>query len=139
MLTRLFGKLTFGTCFDIIVALQMKLIFKIAALVVSNALAIWVAAKLVPGIEIEVSLLNLLKAGALLGFVNAFIRPILKILSLPLLVLTLGAFVVIINIMMLMFVAWFFDFFAISGFFSALWGVFIISIVNYVIALFTDN
>ena len=117
----------------------MKLFLKIAALVVSNALAIWVAAKLVPGIKIEVTLINLLKAGAFLGFANAFIRPILKILSLPLVILTLGLFVVIFNVLMLMLVAWFFDFFTISGFFPALWGVFIISIVNYIINIFTGK
>ena len=117
----------------------MKLLFKIAALVVSNALAIWVAAKIVPGINIDPTLPNLLKAGALLGFANAFIRPVVKILSLPLVILTLGLFVVIINVLMLMLVAWFFDFFTINGFLPALWGVFIISIVNYLINIFTGK
>ena len=117
----------------------MKLFLKIAALVISNALAIWAAAKIVPGIKIEITLLNLLKAGALLGFANAFIRPILKLLSLPLVILTLGLFVVIINVMMLMLVAWFFDFFSISGFIPALLGVFIISVVNYIINILTGK
>ncbi len=117
----------------------MSLLFRIVALIISNALAIYVAAKFIPGIHIEATLVNLLKAGALLGFANAFIRPIVKILSLPLVILTLGLFTVIINVMMLLFVAWAFDFFEISGFLSALWGVIIISIVNYFIAILTNK
>lgn len=117
----------------------MKLLVRIAVLVISNALAIYVAARFIPGIHIDVTLANLLKAGALLGFANAFIRPVLKILSLPLVLLTLGLFVVIINILMLFLVSWFFSFFAIDSIFSAFLGVFVISIVNYVIALFTGK
>lgn len=117
----------------------MKFLFKIAALVVSNAIAIWVAAKIVPGITFEVSLLNLLKAGAVLGIINSVIRPIVKLLSLPVILLTLGVFVVIINVAMLMLVSSLFDFFTIQGFWAGFLGTIIISLVNYFISWFVKE
>lgn len=117
----------------------MKFLFKIAALIISNAIAIWVAAKIVPGITFEVTLVNLLKAGAVLGVVNSVIRPIVKLLSLPVIFLTLGAFIVIINVAMLMLVSGMFDFFTIHGFWAGLLGTIIISLVNYFISWFVKE
>lgn len=117
----------------------MSFLKKVTFHIVSNALAIYAAAWLVSGISFEVSFLNLLKAGVLLGLVNAIVKPIVKLFSLPLIFLTLGTFVVIINVGLLYFVASAFDFFTINSFWAALWGVLIISIVNYIIAVFSDK
>ena len=117
----------------------MKFLLKLGILSVSNALAIFVASRLVPGISFEVTLPNLLLAGALLGSVNAVLRPILKLLSLPLIILTLGLFTVIINVGMLLLVSRVFDFFSIESFWAGLWGMFVISLVNYSISLFVKD
>ena len=117
----------------------MKFFYKLLLLVISNAVAIWVAAKLVPGITLEATAIDLAKAGALLGIVNSIIRPIVKIVSLPLIFLTLGAFIVIINVGMLLLVSSFFDFLSISGFWAGFAGTIIISIVNYLISLLIEE
>lgn len=117
----------------------MKFLSKLAFLVVGNAIAIYFAAKIVPGISFEVSLPNLLLAGATLGIVNSVIRPMVKLLALPVIFLTLGAFVVIINVAMLMLVAGMFDFFSIGGFWAGFFGTIIISLTNYIISLFVKE
>ncbi len=117
----------------------MKFLVKLLLHVVSNALAIFVAAKLLSGITFDVTVMNLLKAGALLGIANAIVRPILKLFSLPLIILTLGLFVVIINAIVLWLVSAAFDFFTIDGFIAAILGVLIISVVNYIISFFIKD
>lgn len=112
----------------------MSFFSKIIISILSNAVAIYAASEIVPGIKFEATLANLLIAGILLGFVNTFVRPLLKLLSLPLLILTLGLFVVIINIAMLMLVSFLMDAFIIESVAAAFWGVIIISLVNYVIS-----
>ncbi len=117
----------------------MSFFKKICFHIISNAIAIYIAAWFISGITFETNFINLLKAGALLGLVNALIKPAVKLLSLPLIFLSLGAFVVIINIGLLYFVASAFDFFTINSFWSALWGVLIISLVNSFINAFSDK
>lgn len=117
----------------------MSFFKKICFHVISNAIAIYIAAWFVSGITFEATFINLLKAGALLGLVNSIIKPVVKMLSLPIIFLTLGAFVVIINIGLLYFVASAFDFFTINNFWSALWGVLIISLVNSLINALSDE
>ncbi|MBT3355912.1 phage holin family protein [bacterium] len=117
----------------------MSFLKKVCFHIISNAIAIYIAAWFISGITFEVTFLNLVKAGALLGLVNSLIKPVIKLLSLPLIFLSLGTFVVIINICLLYFVAGAFDFFTINSFWSALWGVFIISIVNYFTATLSDK
>lgn len=112
---------------------------KIIIHILSNALAIYLAAKYVPGIDLEVSFKNLIIASALLGLVNAFVKPLIKLLSFPVIILTLGLFVVIINIAMLMLVAWLLPTFTIASFAAAFWGVVIISITNYLISALIKN
>lgn len=111
----------------------MNFITKIIIRILSNALAVFVAAKLVAGIHLEVSWTNLLLVGLMLGFVNAIVRPIVKLLAFPLILLTLGFFVVIINIGMLLLVSYLLPGFSIDGITAAFWGIIIISLVNYTI------
>src|SRR5438270_808323 len=101
--------------------------------VLVNAAALWIAAVFVPGITYK-GLGSLLAISLVFGLVNAFIRPILKVLSLPVIVLTLGLFTIVINALMLMLTAWLGRHvgiqFYVSGFVSALIGSIIISIVS---------
>jgi putative membrane protein len=96
---------------------------------VVTTLAVLVAAWLVPGIRYDTTLTVFL-ASLLLGFLNAFVRPLLLILSFPLLLVTLGLFVPVLNALLLMFVGQLVSGFTVAGFWPALWGGLVISIVS---------
>ena len=100
-----------------------------------TAFAVFVAAPIV-GIDYCQSLGCLLGAALLLGIVNAFIRPILLILSAPLILLTLGLFILVVNALMLLFVGEIVPCFRIPGFWSAVFGAIIISIVSWLLSAF---
>jgi putative membrane protein len=99
------------------------------------ALGLWLASALVPGIQVEDGW-TLIGAALLLGIVNALVRPLIVILTLPITILTLGLFLLVINAAMLGFVASFFDGFVISSFWSALLGAMIISLTGWVVSWF---
>ena len=99
------------------------------------ALGLWLASALVPGIQVEDGW-TLVGAALLLGIVNALVRPLLVILTLPITILTLGLFLLVINAAMLGFVASFFDGFVISSFWSALLGAMIVSLTGWVVSWF---
>jgi len=90
---------------------------------------VWVAAALIPGIAYE-TWQALAIASLVLGILNAILRPILMLLSLPLLLLTLGLFLLVINALMLKCTGWIVPGFEVTGFWSALGGAIIISIIN---------
>ena len=95
-----------------------------------TALALWVASALVPGMEIR-GIGTLLAAAILLGLVNAVVRPVLVVLTLPITVLTLGIFLLVINAAMLGLVAWLLPGFVLGGFFPALFGSLIVSLISW--------
>ncbi len=96
-----------------------------------SALGLWLASLLISGISVTGTGV-LLGAGLLLGIVNAFIRPVMVILTLPFTIITLGLFLFVINAMMLGLVAWLLDGFAISGFWAALGGAIVISLTSWI-------
>ena len=95
-----------------------------------NALAIFVADYLIEGIIFEGDLITLFIAGLLLGLINFILKPILKLISAPLIALSLGLFIIIINIALLWLLEYFVPELTIVGFWSYFWGVLIISLVN---------
>jgi putative membrane protein len=97
-----------------------------------TTLAVLVAAHVVKGIEYE-SYLALLAASFVLGVLNAFLRPVLMFLSLPLLFLTLGLFTLFINAALLYAVGWLVKSFRVAGFWPAFWGALVISVVSMVL------
>lgn len=117
----------------------MKILGKLIILVISNALAVFVATRFVSGITIEPTLLHFIEAGAVLGLVNTFIKPIIKFFSFPFIILTLGLFTIVINIILLFFVSFILPSFAIETISAAFWGVVLISLVNYLISIIIDN
>ncbi len=80
----------------------MKILINI---LVSGA-ALWVATLVVPGIHIEASIQGFLIVAVIFGLVNAFVRPIARLISLPIRLLTLGLFSFVINALMLMLTDW---------------------------------
>ncbi|MFM7213378.1 MAG: phage holin family protein [Verrucomicrobiota bacterium] len=96
---------------------------------VITTLAVLVAAWIVPGISYR-DAGSLILASLVLGFLNAFVRPILLLLSLPFLILTLGLFVPVVNALLLLLVADLVTGFRVGGFWDAFWGGLVISITS---------
>ncbi len=99
------------------------------------AAGLWVASKLVPGVAITDGW-SLLWAALVLGIMNAFVRPVVIILTLPLTILTLGLFLLVINAAMLSLVAWMLDGVTVAGFWSAFFGAIVISITAWLASWF---
>lgn len=95
-----------------------------------TALGLWLAAHFVPGIQIAPDA-TLVLAALLLGFVNAFVRPIAVFLTLPITLVTLGLFLWVVNAGMLGLVAWLLRDFHIAGLGSALLGSLIVSLTSW--------
>ncbi len=104
--------------------------WQIITQILINAVAIFVAAKVVPGISFTGDNTTLLMAGFLMGLINFFIKPILKLISLPLILVTLGLFTLVINIALLEILAYLVPEFKIANLAAAFWGVIVISAVN---------
>ena len=105
---------------------------------VVGTFAVLIAVNVVPGITYD-SPLHLLLASLVLGALNAFLRPFLLLGCLPLLILTLGLFLMVINAMLLLLTAKLVDGFHIEGFWSAFWGALVISIVTLIANTFTGR
>jgi putative membrane protein len=117
----------------------MKLLIRL----VVNAIALWVAVQLVPGITYEGGPVTLLLVALIFGVVNALVRPLLTVLTCPLIVVTLGLFVLVINSILLALTAWIsrlFDLgFFIDGFWVAFLGALVISIVSAILSMFVAD
>ena len=100
-----------------------------------GAFGLWLASEWVPGIVVN-GTWTLLGAALLLGIVNAVVRPILVILTLPITVVTLGLFLLVINAATLGLVAWMLDNFSIAGFWPAVFGAIIVSLTGWVASYF---
>lgn len=100
-----------------------------------GALGLWLASELVPGVVVQ-GAWTLLGAALLLGIVNAIVRPLLVILTLPITVLTLGLFLLVINAATLGLVAWMLDNFTIAGFWPALFGAVVVSVTGWLASYF---
>ncbi len=98
-----------------------------------TAFGLWVAAALVPGIQIT-GTWNIILAALLFGVVNAFIRPIVVLFTLPLSIITLGLFLLVVNGAMLGLVAAMMDSFRIGGLFPAILGSIIITIISWAVS-----
>ena len=100
-------------------------------------MAILVASRLVPGIEVD-TLMTAILAAAVLGLINVFIKPVLLILTLPLSILTLGVFTFFLNALLLEFVAYFVSGFKVNSFLAAFLGSLLISVVTWLANYFIN-
>jgi len=96
-----------------------------------TAAGLWIASELVSGISVRDGT-TLIWAAIVLGIVNAVIRPIAVVLTLPFTLLTLGLFLWVINAAMIGLAAWFLDGFQIDGFGSALLGAVVVSLTGWI-------
>ena len=106
---------------------------------VLNAAALWVAAALIPGLDFNGGPGKLLLVAAVFGIVNSTLRPLLTILTCPLIVLTLGLFTLVLNALMLMITGWLSESwnlgFSVSGFWAAFFGGLVVGLVSMVLSL----
>lgn len=102
------------------------------------ALSLLVAARFVPGMHIE-GFGTLLFAAILLGLVNAVVRPVVFLLTLPITLITLGLFLLVINAGMLGLVAWLLPQFSIDGFWPALFGAILVSLISWLASAFIGD
>lgn len=109
---------------------------------VASALALWAAASIVDGITVTGTdttdqVITLLIVALIFGVVNAVVKPLLTLLSLPAVILTLGLFLIVINAVVLLLVGWFAGVFSlpfeVESFWAAVLGAIVISIVSFLI------
>jgi putative membrane protein len=94
------------------------------------AVGLWLAARLVPGISAD-GWPTLVFAGLLLGLVNAVVRPVVVVLTLPITVLSLGFFLLVVNAGMLGLVAWLLDGLVVQGLVAGMLGTIIVGLVSW--------
>jgi len=95
-----------------------------------NALALAAAAWLLPGISMTGDFFGVLLVALVFGLLNAILKPILLFFSIPLLILTLGLFALVVNAVLLLITSRLLDDFQVSGFWSAVFGSIVISVVT---------
>lgn len=104
-----------------------------------NTLALYVAVQVVPGVDYDRGPVGLLLVAALFGLVNAFLRPLLTLLTCPLVLVSLGLFLFVINAMMLLFTSWLSAQFAlgfrVAGFWPAFWAGLLVSLVSLFLSI----
>jgi putative membrane protein len=120
---------------------------RILTWLVTNAVALAVAAQLFDGIrftgpvhgqaELQHKLVPLLLVALILGVVSSFVKPVLKVLSIPFIILTLGLFLLVINAAMLLLTGWLAEQldigFRVNGFWTAVGGAIVITLVTWVV------
>lgn len=104
-----------------------------------NAVALWVAAKLIDGIALTNDIGSVLFVALVFGLVNAFIKPLAKLISLPIRMVTFGLFTLVINALLLMLTAWIADGLEVDGFLAALLGAIIISIASWALSILVPD
>ena len=107
--------------------------------ILGNSIALYAAYYFVTGFIINGGIKEFLLAGILLGLLNKIVKPPIKLLTMPLIILTLGLFLVVINALMLWLVDYAFDFVIIESVTALVWATIITAIVNAVITLFSKR
>jgi len=114
---------------------MFRLIFQMLA----GTISLWLAVKYVPGVEFTGEMSYLIMAGAALGLVNFFIKPLLKIITLPLRMLTLGLFSWVINMLLVWAIDILFSELIIKGIISLFWVTLIVWVVSYFLGLYSPR
>ena len=115
-----------------------KTLRKLLLALVINAAALWAAAELVAGIRLGERFEEVVVVAAIFALVNAFIRPVVRFFTFPVILVTLGLFSLVINAGMLMLADWLAGGLVVDGFTSALLGSVVISAVGVVLGSILD-
>jgi putative membrane protein len=111
---------------------------KLLAQVLLNGVALLVAANIVPGIHWQGGFFYLFLAGLVFGLINLIVKPIVTILSLPLILVTLGVFFLVVNALMLYLAGILLSGLTIDGFAAAFLGGIVIALFNWVVRAFSE-
>lgn len=103
--------------------------------VLVTAFALWAATRMVSGIVVPEQGLNLVFAAIVFGLVNALLKPVLVLLSLPVTILTFGLFLLVINALMLMLTAYLVPGMQVQGFAAAFWGALVVALVSWLVGM----
>ena len=103
-----------------------------------SAAALFVAARVVPGVEIA-SFKVALVAALVLGLVNAFVRPVVKLLTLPVTLVTLGLFLLVVNGAMIGLAAWLVDGFSVNGLIPGVLMAIVVTVVSAFLSWLTGD
>ena len=103
-----------------------------------TALGLWLSARVVPGVDFS-STGSLVAAAVILGLVNAVVRPIMVILTLPLTIVTLGLFLLVVNAAMIGLTAWFLGGFVVDGLWAGIGAAIITGLVSWVAGAFSSG
>jgi putative membrane protein len=112
--------------------------------IVLNAVAVWVATLIVGGVDVTAQstagkIGTLVVVGAIFGLVNAVLKPVAKLLSLPLIILTLGLFALVVNALLFWLTAAVSSGvgapFEVDGFWSAFWGAIVVGLVSWALSI----
>lgn len=104
-----------------------------------SALALYIAAQIIKGFTINGGLMEYVIAGVLLTALNMLLKPLLKIISAPVILLTLGLFLIVINAVMLLIIDLAFNFIVIKGFWPLISATIIISLISFLIETSLKN
>ncbi|MEK9147754.1 MAG: phage holin family protein [Patescibacteria group bacterium] len=113
--------------------------FRFIIQIIANAFAIYLADLFIEGVGFSGDMWLLLIAGLILGILNFILKPILKIISAPLIILTLGIFTIIINIFILWLLQTLIPELSIVGFWAYIWIIIIVSVLNFIIHALTGK
>ncbi len=100
-----------------------------------NAAALWVAAQLLDGITLSDQPVSVLIVAVVFGLVNSFIRPVVKLLTFPFTIVTLGLFTLVVNAAMLQLTDWLTEGLNVVGFWTSVLGGIIISLVSWFLSV----
>jgi len=112
---------------------------KLLTKIVAGILGLWIAVSFVTGVDFTGSLISLALAGILLGLVNFFIKPVLRIITLPLRILTLGLFEVVINMAMVWIIDIVYAQLVITGLLPLFWTTLIVWGLSNILGLFFNK
>lgn len=108
-----------------------------------TAVALWVAVSFIPGLQYQGGPIGLLVVALVFGIINALVRPVLLLLTCPLVVLTLGLFLFVLNGFLLWLTAAFSGalgiHFHVAGFWPAIWGGLVVGIVSMLLNIFVRD
>ena len=106
--------------------------------VLITGIAVFLAVMIVPGLEVD-SFSSGLAAVLVLTFLNLLVRPILFVLTLPLIILTMGLFLIVVNALLLEFTAYLVSGFSVTGFWPAVGGAVVISLVTMILNFWNSD
>jgi putative membrane protein len=108
-----------------------------------NAAALWVATRIVPGVAYSGNIVPFLGVAIIFGVINAFIRPVAKVLTFPIIIVTLGIFALVVNGFMLWLTSSIAETlglgFSVRGFWPAFWGALVVSLVSTALSLLVTD